>query len=174
MAGSLELIKSETLSGSVANVSVTDVFSDKYDVYKITMNNFSTASSTATETILRFINSSDTIVTNSNYDYAYLQMLVASSFTENRDTGQDKITAMLAPTDFPPEGNVGIFYVFNPFSSSSYTFVTSRSANSHNGTRAGWKGIAVLKETTSITGLNIFLSSTNPTNESYINVYGVK
>ena len=44
----------------------------------------------------------------------------------------------------------------------------------HHGTRAGWKGIAVLKEATSITGLNMFLTSTNPTNESYINVYGVK
>jgi len=172
MATNLEFIKNLTPTGSSSSLSVTDVFSAEYDVYAVTYH-LTTDSGSPKDTHLRFINSSDTIVTNSNYDYAYLQMLVASSFTENRATGQDKITSMLAPTDFSPEGNVGTFYVYNPFSS-SYTFIASQSANSHNGTRAGWKGIAVLKETTSITGLNMFLSSTNPTNESYINVYGVK
>ena len=169
----LRLINETEVTSSVSSVDVTDVFSAQYDVYAVTYH-LTTDSGSPKDTHLRFINSSDTIVTNSNYDYAYLQMTVASSFTENRATGQDKITAMLAPTDFPPEGNVGVFYIYNPFSSSSYTFVTSQSANSHNTTRAGWKGIAVLKETTSITGLNMFLTSTNPTNESFINVYGVK
>ena len=173
MAGSLEFIKNLTPTGSSSSLSVTDVFSADYDVYAVTYH-LTTDSGSPKDTHLRFINSSDTIVTNSNYDYAYLILNTGGAFTETRATGQDKITGMLAPTDFPPEGNAGIFYVYNPFSSSSYTFVASQSANSHNGTRAGWKGIAVLKETTSITGLNMFLTSTNPTNESYINVYGVK
>tara|TARA_R100001460_G_scaffold13171_1_gene29892 strand:- start:22 stop:543 length:522 start_codon:yes stop_codon:yes gene_type:complete len=173
MATNLQFIKNLTPTGSSSSLSVTDVFSAQYDVYAVTYH-LTTDSGSPKDTHLRFINSSDTIVTNSNYDYAYRIMNTGSSFSDSKATGQDKITGMFAPTDFPPEGNAGIFYVYNPFSSSSYTFVTLQSANSHNGTSAGWKGIAVLKETTSITGLNMFLSSTNPTNESYINVYGVK
>ena len=173
MATNLEFIKNLTPTGSSSSLSVTDVFSAQYDVYAVTYH-LTTDSGSPKDTHLRFINSSDTIVTNSNYDYAYLILNTGSAYTQTRATGQDKITGMLGATDFPPEGNAGIFYVYNPFSSSSYTFVTSQSSNSHNGARAGWKGIAVLKETTSITGLNMFLSSTNPTNESYINVYGVK
>ena len=172
MSTNLQFIKSVTPTGASSSVSVTDVFSAQYNVYVVTYN-WVTDSGSPKDTDLRFINSSDTIVTNSNYDYAYLIMNTGSSFTETRATGQDKITAMLAPTDFPPEGNAGIFSVYNPFAT-SYTFLTSQSSNSWNGTRAGWKGIAVLKEETSITGFNMFISSTNPTSASNISVYGVK
>jgi hypothetical protein len=169
----LEYITSVTPDGSSSSISVTDVFSADYDIYQVTYN-FTTDSSSPKDTHLRFINSSDSIVTNSNYDYAYLLMKMFTGFSETQGTGQDKITGMLGATDLPPEGNAGNFKVFNPFSSSLYTLVSSQSANVHNGEEAGWKGVAVLKETTSITGFNMFLTSTNPTNASKINVYGVK
>jgi len=172
MSTNLQFIKSLTPDGSSSSLSITDVFSANYNVYAVSYH-LTTDSGSPKDTDLRLINSSGTIVSDSNYDYAYLINGTGSS-TETKDTDQDKITAMLGPTDFPPEGNAGIFYVYNPFSSSSYTFITSQSANRHNGQTNGWKGIAVLKATTSITGVNIFLSSTNPTNESYIRVYGVK
>jgi hypothetical protein len=173
MATNLQFIKNLTPTGSSSSLSITDVFSAQYDVYVVTYT-ITTDSGSPKDVHLRLINSSDTIVTNANYDYAYQQMNNAGSFTETRATGQDKITGMLGATDFPPEGTAGKFEIYNPFSSSSYTFISQQASNRHNGAEAGWKGIAVLKETTSITGLNMFLSSTNPTNESYINVYGVK
>ena len=173
MSTNLQFIKNLTPTGSSSSLSVTDVFSAQYDVYLVTYN-ITTDSGSPKDVHLRLINSSDTIVTNANYDFAYLQMNTSGSFTETGLINQDKVTGMLGATDFPPEGVAGKFEVYNPFSSSSYTFISQQASNSHNGARAGWKGIAVLKETTSITGLNMFLSSTNPTNESYINVYGVK
>tara|TARA_R100001463_G_scaffold66311_1_gene119813 strand:- start:27 stop:548 length:522 start_codon:yes stop_codon:yes gene_type:complete len=173
MATNLQFIKSLTPTGSSSSLSITDVFSAEYDVYFVTYF-ITTDSGSPKDVHLRFINSSDTIVTNSNYDYAYQQMNVAGTITDTGATGQDKVTGMLGATDFPPEGVSGKLEVYNPFSSSSYTFVSQQASNSHNGTRAGWKGIAVLKETTSITGLNLFLSSTNPTDASNITVYGVK
>ena len=173
MATNLQFIKSLTPTGSSSSLSITDVFSAKYDVYFVTYF-ITTDSSSPKDVQLRFINSSDTIVTNSNYDFAYQQMNVAGSITDTGNTGQDKATGLLGSTDLPPEGVSGKFEVYNPFSSSDYTFVTQQASNSHNGARAGWKGITVLKETTSITGLNIFLSSTNPTSASNISVYGVK
>jgi hypothetical protein len=172
MATNLQFIKSVNPTGASSSISVTDVFSASYDVYVVNYN-WVTDSGSPKDTDLRFINSSDTIVTNSNYDYAYLQMYVATTFSEVKNTGQDKITAMLSAVDYPPEGNAGTFTVYDPFAT-SYTFLTSQSSNSWNGTRASWKGIAVLKEETSITGFNMFLSSTNPVLGSNISVYGVK
>ena len=173
MATNLEFIKSLTPNGSSSSLSITDVFSAEYNVYFVTY--FITSDSGSPKDVhLRFINSSDTIVTNSNYDYAYAQMNSGGSFTDTGAVNQDKVTGMLGATDFAPEGASGKFEVYSPFSSSDFTFVTQQAANSHNNTRAGWKGIAVLTETTSITGLNIFLSSTNPTDASNITVYGVK
>tara|TARA_A200000159_G_C7252699_1_gene309508 strand:- start:50 stop:574 length:525 start_codon:yes stop_codon:yes gene_type:complete len=173
MATALQFIKSLTPDGSTSSLSITDVFSAEYDVYVVTYT-ITTDSGSPKDVHLRFINSSDTIVTNANYDFAYQQMNTNGSFTPTGLIDQDKVTGMLGATDFPPEGVSGKFEVYNPFSASSYTFVSQQAMNSHNGARAGWKGIAVLTETTSITGLNIFLSSTNPTSASKISVYGVK
>ena len=172
MSTNLQFIKSVTPTGASSSISITDVFSADYDVYVVNYS-WVTDSTSPKDLDFRFINSSDTIVSNSNYDYAYLLMYVASTYTENRAENQDKISAMLSAVDYPPEGNAGTFTVYNPFAT-SYTYLTSQSANSWNGTRAGWRGIAILKEETSITGFNMFISSTNPTSESNISVYGVK
>tara|TARA_R110002012_G_scaffold319751_2_gene541234 strand:- start:490 stop:1011 length:522 start_codon:yes stop_codon:yes gene_type:complete len=173
MATNLQFIKSVTPDGSSSSISITNVFSAQYDVYVITYT-ITTDSGSPKDVHLRLINSSDTIITNSTYDFAYQQMNTAGSFTDTRLTGQDKITGMLGATDFPPEGVAGNLKIYNPFLSSSYTFISQQASNSHNGTRAGWRGISQLAETTSCTGLNIFLSSTNPVADSNISVYGVK
>ena len=54
-----------------------------------------------------------------------------------------------------------VFYIFNPFSSSSYTFVLGQNqANTSAGTYS-FKAIGVLTELSSCTGLNINFSSSN-------------
>jgi hypothetical protein len=173
MATSLQFIKSLTPDGSTSSLSITNVFSAKYDNYVVTYT-ITTDSGSPKDVHLRLINSSDTIVTNAKYDYAYQQMNNAGLFTDTKNTEQDHITGMLGATDFPPEGVAGKFEIFNPFLSSSYTFISQQASNRHNGAEAGWKGIATLTETTSITGLNMYLSSTNPIADSNITVYGVQ
>lgn len=172
MATNLEFIKSLTPDGSSSSLSITNVFSAKYTNYVVTYQTV-TDSGSPKDTDLRLINSSDAIVTNSNYDYTYQYMSTGSGHTSQRNSGQDKWTGILGATDFPPEGNTGKIQVVNPFAA-SWTYITYQVMQSHNGTNASHKGIGVLKEATSITGLNIFLSSTNFTAGSNIAVYGVK
>jgi hypothetical protein len=175
MAGSLELIKSQTLSGSVANVSVTNVFSDKYDVYKITMNNFSTASSTATETFLRFINSSDSVV-SADYEYADFYMPADTGFSDIRSAvvSTTEIYYAVGTIDDSPQGGSAVHYISNPFDSSSYTFNQSQSSSFYSNPRfVANKGIGVLTTTASITGFQILFPSSNA-NAGTISVYGVK
>lgn len=170
MSTNLQFIKSLTPDGSSSSLSVTNCFSAQYDTYAVTYH-ITTDSGSPKDVSLRLISSADAIITNTNYAYAYHDM-GTSGLTENRNVDQSSFTGILNATDFPPEGASGIFYVYKPFES-HYTSITAQSANRHNGSTNGYKGIGVLKETTSITGINIFVSSTNPTNESNISVYGV-
>ena len=175
MAGSLELIKSETLSGSVANVSITDVFSNKYNVYKITMNDFSTASSTATETILRFINSSGSVI-SADYEYADIYMPADTGYSNivSSAVSTTEIRYAMGTIDDSPQGASAVHYIFNPFSTSSYTFNTNQSVSFYSNPRfLGNKGIGVLKSTASITGFQILFEVSNA-NAGTISVYGVK
>ena len=175
MSSSLELVKSQSLSGSVANVSVTDVFSADYDVYIITMNNFSTASSTATETSLRFINSSGSVISS---DYAYADMYMpadtAYSNVVSSAVSTTEIRYAMGTIDDSPQGGSAVHYIFNPFSTSSYTFNSNQSVSFYSNPRfLTNKGIGILKSTASITGFQILFEVSNA-NAGTISVYGVK
>ena len=85
MAGSLELISTTTMTDDVQTVNITNVFSDKYDVYMLKGSNMLGKNSTATGVNLRFINSSDSVL-SSGYDYAQLVMKGEASFTDDKGT----------------------------------------------------------------------------------------
>ena len=61
----------ETTASNVANVSITDVFSADFDIYKITILQ-DTGAGNSVKTQL--INSSGSTITTSNYAYAQYQM----------------------------------------------------------------------------------------------------
>ena len=173
MATNLQFIKSVSGASTSSSLSITDVFSEKYDVYLVTYECVTNTSSPKGVN-LRLINSSDTIITNSNYDYAILQQYTHQSFVVHQDTNQTNFPALLHYADLPPEGSKGKFEVYNPFSSSEYTYITQQGVGAHNGQEAAFKGIAVLTETTSCTGFNVYLSSTELDVGTEFNVYGVK
>ena len=80
MATNLEFIKSASGSG-INSFSVTDCFSDKYDVYYISATKIDIA--TAYYNNIRVINSSG-VDSGANYDYAALQLTSYQSFSEVR------------------------------------------------------------------------------------------
>tara|TARA_R100001509_G_C4823885_1_gene200823 strand:+ start:401 stop:922 length:522 start_codon:yes stop_codon:yes gene_type:complete len=173
MAGSLEFIKSATGS-SVSSFSITDCFTDKYDVYKVVADDIVT--STETFVRLRFINSSGTVISTNDYDFADLFLKANTSFVERRYTNQDDIQDFNLSIG-SVSGGAGntIAYIFNPTNASSYTFLIWQASNVYDDSGTfgfGHKGIGVLTETSDITGLH-FLTTTG-TFTSTIKVYGVK
>ena len=173
MATNLEFIKSVTPDGTSSSLSVTNCFSANYDAYVVNYN-ISTDSSSPKNVNLRLINSSDAIISNSNYDYAFLLMTTGGSFGNYSNENQAQWTEILGYIDYPPEGAAGTLTVYNPFSSSSYSHMSAETISGWNGSRAASRAIGTLTETTSCTGLNIYLSSTNMTSVSKVSVYGVK
>jgi hypothetical protein len=171
MAGSLEITKFVEVSSATANVDVTDCFNDKFDVYKITFSD-ATSSFDGSSNNVRFINSSGSVISSSNYDFAYLRLRADSSFNELQGTSQDKLQE--AGGILPNTEGVGtVLYVFNPFSSSNFTFVFMQMSSMSGTQDRNYKYIGVLKDTSSITGIR-FINADGNTTSAKISVYGVK
>jgi len=175
MAGNLELIKSTTVPSNVAStVSVTDVFSSDYDTYKIV----STAHihNADKDIYIRYINSSGGIVSDTDYDVATLMMRTADPFLERPISRQNIDTGSYFNLTAGNNGVGAVEYVFNPTNTSSYTFGINQSQGFYGGTGGyGTKTIRVLKQTTSITGIQLYNGeSSDNFGGGIIRIYGVK
>ena len=167
----LRLINETEITSSVSSVNVTDVFSADFDIYKIVTNGIEDTTDTPSLHI-RFINSSGSVISASNYDYAYLNMRSEAGFSENIATNETYIRGIFAfssATD--TQGSVA--YIFNPYSSSSYTFSLYQ-MSSVNTTLRSTKGIGVLKQTASMTGFQVFDIDSTDFSEGVIKTYGLR
>jgi len=151
----------ETTASSVASVSVTDVFTSDFDIYKIVINNTDlTTSGINVQIKMRFINASGSIVTDTDYDFAYSNLKTSSAFTEARNTNQSAIEGNIWLGEDTADSGGLVVYLFNPYNSGRYTFSLFQSfatLTSDNG--YGTKGIGVLKHIHSMSGFHLLLSA---------------
>ena len=170
MAGSLEFITNQTTSGQ-ALIDLTNVFTDKYDVYCITSNTFVPTSSQSLT--YRLLDSSSTVISATEYDFAFLDFRSNSSFIEQPVPNSNYMGTLPYSDANGTQGNGFALYIFNPYDSSSYTFGQwqGSSFNTGSGMR-GKKGISVHKSAEQITGIRFFVFS--GTMEFEASIYGVK
>ena len=171
----LRLINETTVLNNVAStLNITDVFTSDYDIYKIV----STAHihNADKDIYIRYINSSGSIVSDSNYDTATLTMRTDDPFAETPSSKQNIDYGGLFNLTSGNNGGGAVEYVFNPTNTSSYTFGLNQSMGFYVGSQGyGTKGIRVLKQTTSITGIHLYNGeSSDNFGGGTINVYGVK
>jgi len=166
----------ETSFTDVSSVNIENVFSSDFDIYKLTLDMGKTSAGVVSIEH-RLINASGSIITASNYDFANLKLDSGGSFATNeRDTNSNDIRGLgQVGTDVNTHSAGAVAYYFNPFSSSFYTFLTMQSsyfADASPDRYFGYKGIAVLKQTASMSGINIFSTSGNYTGTAKI--YGLR
>ena len=169
----LRLINETTVSSGVATVNITDVFSSDYDIYKIV----STANilNADKDIYMRYINSSGLIVTDSNYDTATLTMKGHSSYSETPSTKVNINYGGLFNLTSGNESGGAVEYVFNPTDTSSYTFGINQSIGMYSTGTYGTKGIRVLKQTNSITGIHLYNGeSTDNFGGGTVKIYGLR
>jgi hypothetical protein len=167
----LRLINETTVSSSVTLVNVTDVFTSDFNIYKIVLSD--TVSDTNTSDLdMRFINSSGSVISSSIYDIAYLRERTDSSFNEVRLTGSSDIQVGFGQVNTATSNGV-VGYVFNPFSASSYTFYLMQSGQMSGTNFRSLKQIAVLKQFSSIAGVQVVVNGGNLTNAK-IRTYGLR
>ena len=174
MAGNLEFIKSLSTSSAVSELKVENCFSDKYDVYKVVLKVDSVTQEAAQQ--IRLVDSSNNVISDAEYDFAYEFMRVGSGSYSTDGT----VGATYWNYTMYNEGSVGgffVMYVYNPYDSSSYTFANWQMAThylaSSTSILMARKAIGVHKVTEQITGIAAIQSSTR-LDGATLSVYGVK
>jgi len=172
----LRLINQTTVSSSVGLINVENVFNADFDVYQIIANGFSTASTTATEVYLRYINSSGSVHT-SNYSFASWYMPADTGYSNINSTNTSdstKIHYAMGNADQAPDVANGILHIFNPFNSSAYTYNTGQQSSHYSNPRyLSTIGVGRLTETNTITGFQ-FLFPSSDVSSGTIRTYGLR
>ena len=168
MATNLEFIKNVKGLDNITALDIDNVFSDKYDVYFVT---HSTGQSSVGYIDMSLLDSAGNQVTTATYDKAHLSMPAGSGFSEYRLVNNDR-WARVNYTYQNAIGGTTSYYIFNPYNSSSYTFMTFQNGFESVGTIYGLKGIGVEKTSATRRGFRIRASASF--SGADISVYGVK
>ena len=175
MATNLHFINKTTANTSASTLSITDCFTSDFDVYKI-VSTLYISHSDGKDIYIRYINSSDSVVSDSNYDVATRMMRTSDSFLDRPTDGDDINTGSYFCLTAGNNGAGAVEYVFNPTDSSSYTFGINQSQGYYGSSQGyGTKTIRVLKQTTSITGVHFYNGeSSDNFGGGAVKIYGVK
>ena len=168
----LRLINETEITSSVSSVDITDVFSADFDIYKITSQAVSSTAELGTR--LRYINSSGSVISASNYDNAFLVLYTYQSFGEGKTVNGDHHSAFFGTSDVAPEGTSAVAYIFNPYSSSSYTFAINQIMSVANLNEYSRKYISVFKQATSVTGFRAYASTDSFDTGTVFRTYGLR
>jgi len=168
MATNLEFIKNVKGLDNITALDIDNVFSDKYDVYFVT---HLTGQSSVGYIDMSLLDSAGNQVTTATYDKAHLSMPANTSFSEYRLVNNDR-WARVNYTYQNAIGGTTSYYIFNPYDSSSYTFMTFQNGFESQGTMYGLKSIGVEKTTATRRGFRIRASANF--SGADISVYGVK
>ena len=175
MAGNLEFINSfKNTTGGIATFQLTNIFSDKYDVYKI----FYEYKGNDVSGYVRFklIDSGGSVISDAEYAAASLAMRSYNTFFENKNNGtKTNMGEAGYNQDF---GAGGEMTIFNPYDSSRFTFAINSNAGgtTSSGDLFGYKSINAHQVAEQITGLEFSVTGGGSYDFDYISasVYGVK
>ena len=152
----LRLLNETTISSSISSITITDLFTDDFDIYKDTIT---AEAVSVTDANLRLVNSAGSIVSSSQQDTALHILRANSSFSELRTQNDDKLSRFGGLYD--TTGGSFVYYIFNPTSTSLFTYLLAQGQATDGGNGRGFKQIGILSETTSITGLNFVFNEDN-------------
>ena len=173
----LRLIKQTATASGITSVSMTDVFSSDYDIYKVTVaqTTYDVSNTDVIALKLRFINSGGSIVSASNYSSA--NMMMKADATKDEDKFNSGTYSYAGAVIGNYENSGGSHWIYNPYNSDRYSFVTFEGIggyDSSNNKMRSMKGIGVLEQQASMTGVNFYSSNASNTFSAYVTVYGLR
>jgi hypothetical protein len=175
MATNLEFINSfENNTGGIATFQLTNIFSDKYDVYKIVYDYKGNDISGYVRS--RLIDSGGSVISGAEYSYASLAMRSYNVFFQNKVNGTG---TWMGETGYNQDfGAGGELTVYNPYDSSSFTFAINSNAGgtTAGGSLLGYKSIYSHNVAEQITGWEFVVTGGGSYDFDRIqaSVYGVK
>jgi hypothetical protein len=152
--GQLELIETQTVSGSPTSLDFTSIKENEYNVMFLTINNLVHSGSTS-NIGLRFYESG-VLETASVYQYAQQRGTTGGTFSDtDRSTGMSSI--LISPYSMNAgAGNYNMYcYFYNLGDSSKYSFTSYHSFVEATSTGFGF-GSGVLPQTSVVDGIQIY------------------
>tara|TARA_R100001086_G_scaffold189537_1_gene107239 strand:+ start:10 stop:648 length:639 start_codon:yes stop_codon:yes gene_type:complete len=174
LGGKLELIQSQTASGSGLNMDFTNIKETEYKTHLLIITGlfFSAANKLPR---FRFTNDGGSTFEAANYSFAYKQG-AAGTFSENKNNGQAQIDLMPnVGTELTETGSAYV-YMYNlgnasVFSSiNMHTVSMDNAGSTHNFT---W-GCGMYEVAEAVNGFRIFESTTTGNITGQFDLYGVK
>jgi hypothetical protein len=167
----LIFLKETSTDTNASSLSVTDVFSSQYKLYKCIYTVDEVGTELATET--RLLNSSG-VVDSSNYDHASWSMATNGTGEFNGENADKWQYTMYNESIY---GGFYVMYIYNPADTSSYTFSNWQTSTlylaSSTKTYIARKAVGVLKVAEAHTGIQVYAGSSNIT-KAKLTVYGVQ
>ena len=170
MAGSLNLVDSESVTSGVSAVTLTGIDST-YNVYQVVLNNIE-CDTDAQDVALRFTTSGSPD-TSSNYDKANEELRADTTFG-NASTQNGSYIAIGDIGTGTGEQLNGILYLFNFSNASEYSFCTfDTSYINSTPTHRGRQGGGALTVAQATDGITIYMASGN-IDKGEFKLYGLK
>lgn len=170
----LQFIKNVASTSSVTSVDITDCFSAQYDVYKIVLADLDLDGAGDENIALRFLDSGGTVISAGEYDWASLFIYSHAGFSQVNGTSQAEFLYGMGYASASNNGSLGsIAYIYNPFDSSSFTYLTQQSSTAGGSGGQGNSGLGVHKSAEQLSGLRIFVDS-GTIERLTASIYGVK
>ena len=170
----LRLIQDTTVS-DVTAVDITDVFSSDFDIYKVVATGYDETSGDANRANIRFINSAGSVDAVGPYKHGSLAIEAAasSSYPEVKSNSTTNINFVLYDNGQSGACSSGVWYIFSPSDSSSFTFMTFTENHFQNGYGSSVeKGMGTYHVANEITGFRVY-SSASGNFDLRVKVYGI-
>lgn len=164
---------SETTATSTSSLSVTDVFTSDFSVYKVELIRPDLNTGTGTYVDFRFV-TSDGIVVSTDYGYGIEVMNSNAGFGSDKNANESFMRGFRYSSNSSADGGGMVLWIFEPTNTSTYTFarVQAGSYSTAESKNVSTKGIGVLQTTDSIGGINFF--HTNNFDSIHVKVYGLR
>jgi hypothetical protein len=157
--GKLELIETQTVSGTPSSIDFINLADNSYDVYFVTINDL--ISTSQTQITYRFSNDNGATFEAGASDYQYASFRITASGGTNdwRSSGSTHIQTD-AYTNTSTSNFNSYVYLYNLLDSSKYSFLTQHSTNNLAGTFRTTFGSGVYTTAETINGFQILTTST--------------
>jgi len=173
--GQLELIETQTISGTPTTIDFTSIKENIYNVHFMTYNNVQGSSTTAQDLGARVSNDGGSSYETSNYQYANQDGRADGTFSEIRSTSGNRF--MLAP-DLDNETNAsvnGYVYFYNLGDSSKFSFVTDWNFIFQSAVGGRFRGgSSVYKIAEQINAIQLIGHSGGGFSDGVISLYGIR
>jgi len=173
--GQLELIETQTVSGTPTTIDFTSIKENIYNVHFMTYNNVQGSSTTAQDLGARVSNDGGSSYETSNYQYANQDGRADGTFSEIRSTSGNRF--MLAP-DLDNETNAsvnGYVYFYNLGDSSKFSFVTDWNFIFQSAVGGRFRGgSSVYKIAEQINAIQLIGHSGGGFSDGVISLYGIR